>query len=301
MVAPVPLKKAMARVVSVLRSLRILRVSVVVVPLLSMVAMLATVARCYMLWQRRPDAQPGVIFPAISALGLDVATKLIYQVGFAACGVMLSMSILLFEVLVAPHLVAGGENAPTELTPEEKSSLNRCLLCGHVAAAGIALQGIFTLEHVISLRCFVHWGGALFFICGAMQHGQAATNLYSLLEMRNAALLQERCVQRALKVRRFIVAYSSAVIFIAPLVMQFMPLAVPVGSEVDGVHKPKPGEPSPRLANIMGIVQWGLILEHALFFCTYVMDMWAAAGRPPLPPAADSAAPAAKSAKAKHS
>ncbi|CAK0836219.1 unnamed protein product [Prorocentrum cordatum] len=80
----------------------------------SMAAVLLTVAACYRAWSRGPRL-PGVVFPAVSELGVDLPQRRMYQFGFVSCGALLSASVAIFTELLAPHLLqAAAEPIPGE-------------------------------------------------------------------------------------------------------------------------------------------------------------------------------------------
>merc|ERR1712217_507830 len=136
----------------------------------------------------------------------------------------------------------------------------------------------------------------------AMQHGKAALELYEKALKRGTALLKSKRVARAMRVRHFILTYSSVTIFMIPLSMQFLPLLYGAGAN-DGIDHnltattlaPSPpgvGNESinnattnttPKMAfdtrttNAMGLMQWGIIFQFVLFFLTYATDMGVAA------------------------
>jgi len=181
----------------------------------------------------------------------------------------------------------GNQNA---LEPAD-ALLDRTLWWGHAASAGVALQGVFTLKHEVDLQCFVHWGGAVLFMAGAMQHGKAGNELYDRAQAgKKSPLMTGHRLKLAMRMRHCIVEYSSLVMFMVPLLMQLFP-GEPKGpnatddrqSEPPSKVAAKAAEIDPRMMNAMGLMQWGIILQFAVFFLTYTVDLAAAASRRPPP------------------
>ncbi|CAK0836216.1 unnamed protein product [Prorocentrum cordatum] len=278
----------------------------------SMAAVLLTVAACYRAWSRGPRL-PGVVFPAVSELGVDLPQRRMYQFGFVSCGALLSASVAIFTELLAPHLLqaaaepipgedlgAGGQaricglgggaldlngqvgklktqegsggrwrvelpsGAVKAVPPQnlvahkpeaaagapERQLWDSCLRWAHCSALGVAVQGGVTLVRELCLQNFVHWGGAVLFMAGAVQHAKASVDLYEAL-------------------------------FLLPLALQAFPAAGPPGRGTTAGGGASP-EVDPAVLNAMGVVQWGIIQPFAVFFCTYACDMSAAAAwRPP--------------------
>jgi len=341
------------------------------VPIASFFAMLVTVTTCVLLWRSGPHWVPGLLFPAISQLGIDPPQRYVYQLGFVGCGGLLSLGILMYEELLAPELLAEGERRepycvvlhagmairieglratpslngaegtcksldeatgrwnvvvqgtgePKAVRPENliaiererrrhSSSgergqegeataelLQRSLRWGYATAIGVVVQGIFTLEREISLTCFMHWGGAVLFVAGAMQHGWASNELYDGAAQRGLPLLKgpSRSVSRALRVRHIILDYSGVATFLLPLLMQLLgtseaatepmaPTPLSASPVADRGRAAGPSrtteEPSDaKTVNAIGIMQWAIILQLALYFCTYTVDLRSAAFR----------------------
>lgn len=324
-----------AQSLAVARRWGLLGMVAVCVPLLSMLTMTATVAACLYLWRLGPRYKTGLLFPAISELGIDLPQKRLYQAGFALCGGLLALGILLFEELVAFALVpmergstvlidglwsmpqfngkVGVCEEPSDATQSRwnvrlqsgevkalksenlrvrqgsAASPDRVLLLqmvrwGYLSAAGVVSQGIFTLERGFSGQCLVHWGGAMLFILGAMQHAKASNELYDRAAQRRVALLQDKLVVIAFWLRHLILDYSSVVLFLVPLLMQALPSSQRGSAterEVSGAKTVHGSEEDldPNVMNTMGVMQWGIILQFAVYFCTYTADLRAAAAR----------------------
>jgi len=326
-----------AMVVAMARKLGILRLVATAVPLASMLVVLTTVAMCLSLWHTQGHAVAGVIFPAISELGVALPERRIYQLGFATCGGLLSLSILIYEALVEVELIPFGETGlhasfkpgmrvkitglkaapqlngtsgicqewqssserwnvglstgevkavkPENMvsdngSTEQLTSFRRCIWWAHASGVGVVLQGLVTLQHEIGWQNFIHWGGAILFMAGAMQHAKASNDLYSNAASRDAPLLQSRYVHGAYKLRCFILNYSSIVIFLIPLLAQAFPLAGSATSSANATQEDTPSAPMhSSTMNMMGLMQWMIILQFAVYFCTYTADMHSAANR----------------------
>eukprot|EP00450_Noctiluca_scintillans_P017440 CAMPEP_0194535302 /NCGR_PEP_ID=MMETSP0253-20130528/73795_1 /TAXON_ID=2966 /ORGANISM="Noctiluca scintillans" /LENGTH=293 /DNA_ID=CAMNT_0039381061 /DNA_START=145 /DNA_END=1022 /DNA_ORIENTATION=+ len=276
---------------------------------------------------------PGVVFPAISELGVESPERFVYQVGFAVCGACLCVSIVLFEALVAEELLPaktlGTQQVTAPLTlgigtvvkfrglqttelngkvggvedwddasgqwtihlpdgqvksarPENlqvlfrsareqaEDLMDRCLWRGHLAATGVVLQGVFTLSRELCPQSFIHWGGAVLFMGGAMQHARVSNELYALAVNRKASIADHRAVRVVHMVRHIIMEYSSMLLFLIPLALQVLPAATSDETIKDSSGK----DVDPRMVNAMGLMQWGLIFEFAFYFLTYVVDLF---------------------------
>ena len=140
---------------------------VILAPLGSMTCVLFTLAICYYLWRTGSNIRdPRVIFPAISELGASMPEQRFYQVGFAITGLLLALHIRLFSQLVLPKMLE--HDTSTEI----KNQAELAISWGYYSAVGVILQGVFTLEMKLSMQSMIHWGGAVLFMSGAMNHGK---------------------------------------------------------------------------------------------------------------------------------
>eukprot|EP00662_Eupelagonemidae_sp_cell21_P005404 gene5404-21465_t len=103
-----------------------------------------------------------------SELGVDGPQRRVYQVGFGSVGVLLALSVRLHQrrAMSKPHLLAAA--------PHSRAMVEELRTEGYKAAAGVALQGVCTLQHQLSLQSFAHWGGAVLFVMGASAHAAQA-------------------------------------------------------------------------------------------------------------------------------
>eukprot|EP00930_Biecheleria_cincta_P100759 TRINITY_DN92380_c0_g1_i1.p1 TRINITY_DN92380_c0_g1~~TRINITY_DN92380_c0_g1_i1.p1 ORF type:complete len:349 (+),score=61.26 TRINITY_DN92380_c0_g1_i1:31-1077(+) len=169
---------------------------------------------------------------------------------------------------------------------QDEELLSGLLRWGHAASAGVVLQGVCTLSHDgLNAQNFVHWGGALLFMGSAQAHGRASNELYEKAARRRPGLLETVAVQWSSWLRHIISNYSSMVMFMLPLLVQFFPAAsktAPAASESSSsTEAASTGQEQlpmdPQMMNVMGLMQWGIILQFAVFFCTYTADLWVAA------------------------
>ena len=181
----------------------------VAAPLSAIVMLLITVGKCYSLWW--PVREPGAIFPAISALGIAHPQKLIYQAGFGTVGILLAIHIYCFrEVILKPHFYKN--HAVAKIAQD-------CVWYGFQAAFGCSLQGMYTLQVNMSMQNLFHWGGAMLFMFGAMQHAQLSTELYTkYAEEFDIELLDIPEIKQVAYFRSLILKYSSVLMF-APMIL----------------------------------------------------------------------------------
>merc|ERR1712129_455861 len=119
----------------------------------------------------------------------------------------------------------------------------------------------------------------MLFMMGAMQHGRASNEMYERATVLVGAsmegsgalkqLLAGRGVPTAMWLRRIILDYSSVAMFAVPVLMQVLPRSTTQEPQtVDGMD--------PTTMNTMGLMQWGIILQFAVYFCTYTADICSA-------------------------
>lgn len=268
------------------------------VPCCAMVSVLLTVTICLRWWRASENAIDGLVFPAISELGVHMPEKLVYQLGFGATGGLMAVSMLIYEALVVPFVFLAVGPAPASVRSDIAAQVQTMMMWGYASAAGVALQGILTLEHELSAQSFAHWAGAVIFMMGSMQHASASESVYDVIDKALGAappqggdaacpsaevrrVFADRGLQMAASVRRFIKNYSSLTMFAVPLVAQAL-RALEVDGASDNATKQVVGNGKELPAdltvmNMMGLMQWGIILQFALFFSTYAADMRAAA------------------------
>mmetsp|Transcript_20980 Transcript_20980/g.37378 ORF Transcript_20980/g.37378 Transcript_20980/m.37378 type:complete len:308 (+) Transcript_20980:64-987(+) len=241
-----------------------LGVAAALVPISAALIAGATVSSCYLLTESQtPFIDKGIIFPAISFLGVSGDAKLIYQVGFATTGLLLLCTVFLLNVIVASHLAKSGilvENQTGGGTSVdfEKSVLaaSRAVKTGAVSAMGVLLQGIFVLEMKPGWQSIIHWAGALIFMMGAQAHAQEVILLYE----KTASPALHNLLRGSLEWKRACIN-APAIIFVVPIGLQIV--RVFLGLDAGAV-----------VQNAMGIVQWGIIASFVLFFVSYAYDCW---------------------------
>lgn len=256
-----------------LGTLSMLKFTLVAAPLSAIACLLVTVSKCYSLWY--PVREPGSIFPAISALGIAYPQKLVYQSGFATVGVLLGVHIYIFrETILKPHFSKNHVLAKTA---------DNCVWYGFQAAFGAALQGLYTLQVNMSLQNLLHWGGAILFMSGAMQHAQLSTDLY----MKHGPeyeieVLDIPEIRQIAYFRSLILKYSSVLMF-APMILGqifFAGTNSTDNTEAETETSNGPAAPpsqeqqSPAMMNSMGLMQWVIILQFSVYFCSYAVDLW---------------------------
>jgi hypothetical protein len=243
----------------------------VLAPLGSMGCVLLTVFTCYYLWRTGENIRDHrVIFPAISELGAAMPEQRVYQVGFAMTGVLLFLHIRMFSQLVVPKLLEYG-------TTELQAHADQAVSWGYYAAFGVILQGLFTLEMKVSMQSMIHWGGAVLFMSGAMNHAQSSKALYdgALEYSDHVDVLRNDSLLSVVNVRRLILDYSSMVMFVPIILAQvFFASSAPAAPRRLPSGEEEPAMPDPKTMNTMGVMQWAIILQFAVYFCTYAVDLY---------------------------
>ena len=137
--------------------------------------------------------------------------KLVYQSGFATVGVLLGIHIYVFrDTILKPHF---SKNRVLSKTADN------CVWYGFQAALGAGLQGLYTLQVNMSLQNLVHWGGAILFMSGAMQHAQLSTDLYMKHGPEfDVEVLDIPEIRQIAYFRSLILKYSSVMMF-APMIL----------------------------------------------------------------------------------
>merc|ERR1711988_734131 len=117
---------------------------------------------------------------------------------------------------------------------------------------------------------------------GAMQHAKASNELFDIAASREESLVLSGGVKISRKMRQFILDYSSVGIFAITLLVQVIPRSSDAAEAASTQAANASGDGKemqmdPRTMNMMGRMQWAIIFQFALYFCTYTMDMRAAA------------------------
>merc|ERR1719482_915339 len=94
-----------------------------------------------------------------------------------------------------------------------------------------------------------------------MRHGKASNDLYDAAIARKEAWIESGglALGKVIWLRHFLIDYAMLVIFLIPLAMQ----AFPQSKAAQDL----------RVQNAMGLMQWLIILQFAVFLLTYVVDM----------------------------
>lgn len=224
--------------------------SVAALPASVLAWMLTTLAGCY--WLHRPLRCPEALLPGISEMGIAPPARGVYRSGSATVGLLLACTIRLYSTLLLPHVADGGASAAGRAA--ESTSM------GYVAALGVAVQGIFTLETVLSVQTLLHFAGAIAFVLGTMWHADASNALFA--DLGDTALALSPSARAAVCVRR---ACSEG--------LPVMLLMVPVGLHLWQWATGSEGRGG-RLQSAIGLAQWALICNFAIFYGTYACDFW---------------------------
>jgi len=222
--------------------------SAAMLPTSILVWILTTLAGCY--WLHRPLSSPEAILPGISEMGIAPPARGVYRSGSATVGLLLACTVWLYSTLLLPHLADGAAAG------RAAESANM----GYVAALGVAVQGIFTLETGLSVQTLLHFAGAIAFVLGTMWHADASNALFT--DLGDTALAVSPAARAAISVRRVCSEGLPVMLFMVPIGLQLWHWAS--GSETKGG----------RLQNVIGLAQWALVLNFAVFYCTYAFDFW---------------------------
>jgi len=222
--------------------------SAAMLPTSVLVWMVTTLAGCY--WLHRPLSSPEAVVPGISEMGIAPPARCVYRSGSATVGLLLACTVRLYSTLLLPHLADG------TAAGRAAESANM----GYVAALGIAVQGVFTLETGLSLQTLLHFAGAIAFVLGTMWHADASNALFA--DLGDSALAVSPSARAAISVRR---ACSEG--------LPIMLLTLPVGLQLWHWATGAEGRGG-RLQSVIGLAQWALVLDFAIFYCTYACDFW---------------------------
>jgi len=222
--------------------------SAALLPTSVLVWILTTLVGCY--WLHRPLSSPETILPGISEMGIAPPARTVYRSGSATVGLLLACTVRLYSTLLLPHLVDGAAAG------RATESANM----GYVAALGIAIQGVFTLETGLSVQTLLHFIGAIAFVLGTMWHADASNALF--MDLGDTALAVSPTARTASCVRRACSEGLPVMLFMVPVGQQLWYWATGLGSR------------GGRLQSVIGLAQWALVLNFAIFYCTYACDFW---------------------------
>jgi len=182
-------------------------------------------------------------------MGIAPPARGVYRSGSATVGLLLACTVWLYSTLL--HLADGAAAASRAA---ESASM------GYIAALGVALQGVFTLEPGLSVQTLLHFAGAIAFILGTMWHADASNALFT--DLSDTALGMSPAARTAIGVRRVCSEGLPVMLFMVPVGLEVRNWSM--GLEAKGG----------RLQNVIGLVQWALVLNFAVFYCTYACDFW---------------------------
>merc|ERR1712113_1353286 len=101
---------------------------------------------------------------------------------------------------------------------------------GYVAALGIAVRGVFTLEAGLSVQTLLHFAGAIAFVLGTMWHADASNALFA--DLGDTALAVSASARTAVFVRRVCSEGLPVLLLMVPVGLQVWHCAS--GSETKG-------------------------------------------------------------------
>ena len=122
------------------------------------------------------------------------------------------------------------------------------------------MQGIFTLENGLSVQTLLHVAGAIAFVLGTMWHADASNALFT--DIGDTALAVSPAARAAISMRRMCSDSLPVMLFMVPLGLHLWHWSG--GFEGKGM----------RLQNVICLAQWVLVLNFAVFYCTYALDFW---------------------------
>lgn len=207
-----------------------------------------TIAGCY--WLHKPLSSPQAILPGISEMGIAPPARGVYRSGSATIGLLIACTVWLHSTLLLPHLadsVAAGRAA-------ESANM------GYVAALGVAIQGLFTLETRLSLQTLLHFLGRIAFVLGTMWHADASNALF--MDLGDMTLAFSPVARMAISVRRVCSEGLPTMLFMVPVCLQLWTWLRRTHSH------------GGRLQHVTGLAQWALVLNFAVFYFTYAFDFW---------------------------
>lgn len=230
-------------------------VAATLTPIAAVLWLLATLSCCYRL--HKPFLEAGVWVPAISEMVVTDTGRRVYQYGFSLVGLLFGCTMKLYDVLLMPQVLASEGS--------EVTSVSHSIALGYLAAAGVVLQGLLTLESQLSWRSLLHFGGAIMFVMGTMHHATLSNAL--LASVKDTPLVVGSLkAQWAMVVRRFCSEYGPVALMVLPLGHQVVRRVSP--------QKGEAGAGTTGIQNAMGMAQWALVLNFAVFFSSYAGDFW---------------------------
>ena len=174
---------------------------------------------CYYLQNKAGKMQEGVYFPAISQLGIEAPEQLLYQVGMTLVSTCMVVGVMRMEDTLLPHYFF--EKNYTEIVDTQEAFM-ACRKAGFIAAAGVCIQGIFTLEIKLSTRSFMHWGGTAVFAYGAFNH---CDGVMRLLDGVRSPLQDVPAVALSKQVKHVFLEQVPSMLFFLPILGQVLSAA----------------------------------------------------------------------------
>lgn len=222
--------------------------SAAMLPTSILVWIITTLAGCY--WLHKPLRSPEAVLPGISEMGIAPPARGVYRSGSATVGLLLACTVRLYSTLLLPHLADSGASG------RAAESTNM----GYVAALGVAVQGVFPLETGLSVQTLLHFAGAIAFVLGTMWHADASNALFT--DLGDTALALSPSARTAICVRKACSEGLPVMLLMVPVGLHLWQWAM--GSEGKGG----------QLQSVIGLAQWALVLNFAIFYSTYACDFW---------------------------
>lgn len=238
--------------------------SAAMIPALAMLWLLGTLGMCFKL--SAPLRASAWSVPAISEMGIAPPARGAYRAGFTVVGILFAMTVWLYNSLLMSQL---SEAAPSDDLGMPWSSTRY----GFLAAFGVLLQGLLTLEPRLSWMSGLHFLGAIFFVVGTMQHATMSNALFA--SARGEALLRTGMASHAFWFRNICTEKGPAALMALPI---FQQMAARIPSLFRGASAGASGAAGSGLEGAMGLAQWALVLNFAAYFCSYGLDFVAAGG-----------------------
>jgi len=247
-------------------------------PMACIVELLVTVGLCYILI--RPKLKgTSIVLPYVSELGMWFPEKWAYQLGFSMCSIMILATLHIFERKIAPHLLISVRGTDDELLVYE------AIKSGYYMSFGVALQGVCTLGIGVSVETVMHLLGALIFSVFGMTHCGTVRQLFQtgLSANQEIGFFAHPLTKISINTRELCLNRFPLLFILMPILFQSYQVLLKSGQAFG--EKPNPGagetnndnppvEENSNLRNIIALMQWLVVLQSAIYFCTYSIDFW---------------------------
>ncbi len=245
-----------------------------------------TILLVYLLTWKAGRLPDGAITPPISLMGCNAPEHLIYQLGFSLTGTILLVSIQRWRDIFYPHLIAFGSKTAIAT-----------LVGGYLAAAGVAGQGLVTLEEDFLVRIkmglglshqsVLHQQLAGIFFLGAATHCYVTTYyIISTTLLKSSTPEKKESTdsthqhpqqhQRNYNQNDSVKAYPSTLCCYGSWSIRLKLLCVitsllswPIA---EGLHPARTASLDKRNLNIAGLAQYIAVASYIIFFGSYTLD-----------------------------